>query len=90
MCQYHLKIKTVDTEKFNEFRYTLWTFVEEPYEYYYLGEIKIVFSLDKNEGRLLDNNYGKMVFYDKQGKEIKSKQVKIKKLGADHALLEVK
>ncbi len=85
-----LNIESIDTGKKYEFHYVIRTFIDGLDEYYFLGEIKIVFSTDKKEGGLLDNNSGRMVFYDQQGNEIKNKQVKIKKFGAQRVLFEVK
>ena len=87
-----LNIKEIESKKINEFHYVLWTSGDEPEGYYYLGEIKIVFSLDvnANEGKLLDDNPGSMIFKDEKGNEIKSKRVRIKKFGSEHVLFEIK
>jgi len=54
----------------------------------FLGYMKVMFSLDKKVGRLLDNNEGIITFYDDKGKETKRKNIKILKYGSKYVLIE--
>ena len=82
-----VKLENIDTKKINELHFVLWI-VEGPEHKELAGSINIVFSLDKKEGFILDNNKGTITFYNQYHKEMKSKKIRILKFGSEHALVE--
>lgn len=85
-----VSIRNIPTEESYRYYYGIWDDWGDPEdgESNYLGALKINFSLNKKEGRLLDNNEGTVTFYNHQGKEINEKNIKILKYGSKHLLVE--
>jgi hypothetical protein len=82
-----ISIESVKMDKTNEFRFIVWE--EGPSEEKaFGGVIKIEFSLNKQYDDMLNDNDGKITFYDHHHKEIKSKRIRILKFGSEHALIE--
>lgn len=84
-----VEFESKDTKKINEYYFNLWGIYDyDPEEKELACSIKIVFSPDKPEDFILDNNHGTITFYDHQNNKIKSRRIQSLKFGSEHALVE--